>query len=53
MLAEEKEAKMIILHKKGDMKDITNYRPISLLSHIYKLFTRTLQKRMEKVLDEN
>ena len=52
--AEWKEAKMIILHKKGDMRDIKNYRPISLLSHMFKLFTlRILQKRMERVLDEN
>ena len=35
------------------MKDIKNYRPISLLSHLYKLFTWKLQKRMEKVLGEN
>ena len=47
------EAKIIILHKKGDRRDIKNYRPISLLSHTYKLFTRVLQDRMEKVLDEN
>ena len=50
---EWKEAKVIILHKKGDRRDIRNYRPISLLSHMYKLFTRVLQKRMEKLLDEN
>ena len=37
--AELKEAKMIILHKKVNMRDIINYRPISLLSHMYKLFT--------------
>ena len=53
MPAKWKEANMIILHEKGDMKGIDNYRPISLLSHMYKLFTRILQKRMEKVLDEN
>ena len=51
--AEWKEAKMIILHKKGDMRDIKNYRPICLFSHMYKLFTRILQKRMERVLNEN
>ncbi|KAK3803056.1 hypothetical protein RRG08_027978 [Elysia crispata] len=47
------EAKIIILYKKGDPGDVKNYRPISLLSHSYKLFTRLLQKRMENTLDEN
>ena len=50
---EWKEAKMIILHKRGDMRDIKNYRPICLLFHMYKLFTQILQKRMRKVLDQN
>ena len=44
---------MIILHKKGERRDIKNHRPVSLLSHTYKLFTRAIQNRMEKVLDEN
>ena len=47
------EAKIVILFKKGDPKDIKNYRPISLLSHSYKIFTRLLQARIERTLDEN
>ena len=38
-----REAKVIILHKKGERTDIKNYRPVSLLSHTYKLFTRAIQ----------
>ena len=44
---------MIKLHKREHMKDIKNDRSISLLSHMYKLFTWILQSKMEKVLDEN
>ena len=47
------ESKVIILFKKGDMKDIKNYRPISLLPHMYKVFTRIILARVEKQLDEN
>ena len=31
---------MIVLHKKEEMSEIQNYMRISLLSHVYKLFTR-------------
>ena len=44
---------IVILFKKGDPKDIKNYRPISLLSHSYNIFTRLLQTRIERTLDEN
>ena len=47
------EAKIVILLKKGDPKDIKNYRPISLLSHSYKIISRLLQTRIERTLDEN
>jgi len=48
-----KEAKIILLYKKGDKADIKNYRPISLLSHAYKIFTRIIQNRIKRVLDKN
>ena len=45
-----KEAKIILLHKKADIK---NYRPTSLSSHAYKIFTRIIQNRIKRVLDDN
>ena len=50
-----KEAKIIFLHKKVVRQHIKKktYRPISLLSHVYKIFTRILQtKRTKRILDE-
>ncbi|KAK6727794.1 hypothetical protein RB195_005460 [Necator americanus] len=47
-----KSSKTVLLYKKGDPHDIGNYRPICLLSVIYKLFTRVNLNRIEKVLDE-
>ena len=42
---------VILLHKKGDIVELENYRPISLLSHLYKLFTKIITARLEKKLD--
>ncbi|KAK6747893.1 hypothetical protein RB195_000851 [Necator americanus] len=47
-----KTSKTVLLYKKVDPYDIGNYRPICLLSVIYKLFTRVVFNRIEKVLDE-
>ncbi|KAI5743429.1 hypothetical protein M8J77_018082 [Diaphorina citri] len=44
-------AKIIILHKKGSIFDIKNYRPICLLSCIYKLLTKILTIRLTNTLD--
>jgi len=46
-------AVIILLHKKGDIKDINNYRPISLMSQISKLFSKVILNRIERVLDSN
>lgn len=47
-----KNAIIILLHKKGEREDISNYRPISLLSVLYKVFTRILADRLKRSLDE-
>ena len=47
------EANMVMFFKKGNRKDIKNYRPICLLSNMYTLFTKIITTRLEKKLDEN
>ncbi|KAE9414954.1 hypothetical protein Angca_009216, partial [Angiostrongylus cantonensis] len=42
----------VLLFKKGDLHDIGNYRPICLLSVVYKLFTRVILNRIDRTLDE-
>lgn len=44
---------IILLHKKGDKGDIGNYRPISLMSNIYKVFSKIILSRITNTLEEN
>lgn len=46
-----KRSEIILLYKKGDPRDISNYRPISLLSSVYKLFMSILQSRLGPMID--
>ena len=42
-----------VLHKKGDVEDVGNYRPICSLPALYKLFTTVLYSRLNPRLDQN
>ena len=48
-----KIAKVIPIFKKGDKRNPENYRPISLLSSISKVFEKLLQLRMIKFCKKN
>lgn len=48
-----KISKVITLHKKGNAKDIKNYRPISLLSVFSKIYERLLYKRIYFFLESH
>ena len=41
-----------LIPKKGELKDIGNWRPISLLSVIYKLYSGVITKRIEPFIDK-
>ncbi|VDM62241.1 unnamed protein product [Angiostrongylus costaricensis] len=47
-----KISRTVLLFKKSDLHDIGNYRPICLLSVVYKLFTRVIINRIDGTLDE-
>lgn len=46
-------AKVIVLYKKGDKNDFSNYRPISILPVFSKCLEKIILKRMDKFLQSN
>ncbi|CAI5977784.1 unnamed protein product [Closterium sp. NIES-65] len=46
------EAVTILLFKKGAQTDIRNYRPITLLSRVYKVLAKVVASRMKAVLGQ-
>ena len=50
---EWKKVKIKVIYKKGDVEDVSNYRPICLLPAMYKLFSTILYGRLYPMLDQN
>ena len=50
---ELKLAKVIPTFKNGDKQDITNYRPISILSFFSKIFKKTMYNHLINFIDKN
>ena len=48
-----KTAKVIPIHKNGSKKDVSNYRPISLLSSFSKIFEKLMHSRISNFLNVN
>ncbi|KAK6749858.1 hypothetical protein RB195_002083 [Necator americanus] len=47
-----KTSRTVLIHKKGDREDLRNYRPICLLSVLYKVFTKIILIHISRTLDE-
>ena len=45
--------KIKVIYKKGDVEDVSNYRPICSLPAMYKLFSTILYRRLYPMLDQN
>ncbi|GFU05319.1 retrovirus-related Pol polyprotein from type-2 retrotransposable element R2DM, partial [Nephila pilipes] len=41
-----KQSETVLIHKKGDLADLSNWRPIALSNTIYKLFSKCLTRKL-------
>ena len=48
---EQLQSRIVLIFKKGDTGVLSNYRPISLLNALYKIFTGVLQQRIQEHID--
>ena len=44
---------LVLVPKKGDAEDLKDFRPISLVSSLYKLLANKIKKVMGKVISES
>ena len=49
---EWKKVRIEVIHKKGDVENVSNYRPICSLPAMYKLFSTILYGRLYPMLDQ-
>ncbi|KAK6749632.1 hypothetical protein RB195_001939 [Necator americanus] len=49
---QRKTSRTVLIYKKGDREDLRNYRPMCLLSVLYKVFTKIILTRISRTLDE-
>ena len=47
-----RQAVITCIYKKGDIEDITNWRPISLLNYDYKILSKVIANRMQTSLND-
>ena len=43
---------LVMIPKKGNVKDIKDYRPISLLGGLYKILAKVLVNKLRRVIDK-
>lgn len=43
---------VVLIYKKGDRKDVRNWRPISLLNSDYKVFAKMIARRLSRVISK-